>query len=75
MYTESRKLHLIDEVMKIDNDAVLAKLESIVEKLKSAGSKTSFKEFAGIWTKEEAEEIELIIKESCETINPQGWIN
>jgi hypothetical protein len=32
-----------------------------------------FSEFSGIWSKDEAEEIERIIEESCETINPDDW--
>ncbi|RYU87982.1 hypothetical protein EWM62_15950 [Mucilaginibacter terrigena] len=73
MYTEGRKLHIIDEVLKLNSDAALAKLESVVEKLKEETPKTGFKDFAGIWTKKEAEEIELAIKNSCENINPEDW--
>ena len=35
-----------------------------------AGSK-SFKDFAGIWTAAEADEMTKIIEDSCEQINPE----
>lgn len=74
MYTEARKLHLIDEVLKISNEATLSELELVVEKSKERKErKSSFSEFAGIWTEKEAVEIERIIEESCETINPDDW--
>lgn len=74
MYTEARKLHLIDEVLKISNEATLSELELVVEKSKELKErKFSFSDFAGIWTEKEATEIERIIEESCETINPDDW--
>lgn len=32
MITEARKLHLIEEVLKINSDTVLAELESVIKK-------------------------------------------
>lgn len=32
MYSEARKLHLIEEVLKIESDAVLAEIEAVVKK-------------------------------------------
>lgn len=32
-----------------------------------------FKNFSGIWTNDEAEEIERIIAEFCEVIYPEDW--
>ncbi len=34
---------------------------------------SGFAEFSGIWSKDEAEEIEQIIANSCETIHPDDW--
>ena len=75
MYAEAKKLHIIEEVLKIDNDNVLSALENFLKM--SGKNKTSrnfdIGAFSGIWTKEEAEEIEKIISESCETIHPDDW--
>ena len=75
MHIETRKLHLIEEMLKVKSEATLAALENL---LKSTNNKTvkktpSLKDFSGIWSKDEAEEMERIIAESCETINPDDW--
>ncbi len=75
MYSEAKKLHLIEEVIKIKSEAVLMEIEAVIKR--SIGPKRSGKvsahDFSGIWSKDEAEEIERIIAESCETIHPDNW--
>lgn len=76
MYSEARKLHVIEEVLKVKSDATLAAIENLLKrssKSKSVRKGSSFKDFSGIWSKEEASEIEKIIAESCETIHPDDW--
>ena len=73
MYSEAKKLHIIEEVLKINNDATLSALENFVKKSRKTAAvkdETGFSEFSGIWSKEEADEMERIIEESCETIHP-----
>jgi len=75
MHIETRKLHLIEEMLKVKSEATLSALEKL---LKSTNNKTvkktpSLKDFSGIWSKDEAEEMERIISESCETIHPDDW--
>ncbi len=70
MYSEARKMHLIEEVIKVKNEAVLIELESV---LKKAGSATgqprlSAHDFVGLWSKEDAESIEKAIEDGCEQI-------
>lgn len=74
MYGEAKKLYLIEAILKIENDAILEEVEAVItrNKLQIAGRK-SFKNFAGIWTSAEADEITRIIEESCEQINPDDW--
>lgn len=74
MYGEAKKLYLIEAILKIENDAILEEVEAVItrNKLQVAGRK-SFKNFAGIWTSAEADEITRIIEESCEQINPDDW--
>jgi len=75
MHIETRKLHLIEEMLKVKSEATLSALEKL---LKDTNNKTvkktpSLKYFSGIWSKDEAEEMERIIAESCETIHPNDW--
>ena len=76
MHSEAKKLHIIEEVLKINSDATLSSLEDFVKKSKmgkSVNNRHGFGEFSGIWSKDEAEEMERIIAESCETIHPDDW--
>lgn len=75
MHIEARKLRLIEEMLKVKSEATLSVLEDL---LNSTNNKTvqktqSLKDFSGIWSKDEAEEMERIIAESCETIHPDDW--
>lgn len=73
MLTETRKLHIIDEVLKIDSEVALAEIERLVDDLKKEKPKNNFDEFIGIWSKEEADQIEKTINDSCGNINPEDW--
>jgi hypothetical protein len=76
MYAEVKKLHIIEEVLKINSEATLSALEDFMKKsIKDENIKKGpgFREFSGIWSKDEAEEMERIIAESCENIHPDDW--
>ena len=75
MLLETKKLHIIEEVLKIKNDAILLDIEAFVSKATQAKVAVNFdaKTFSGIWTNEEADEISKIIEEACENINPDDW--
>ena len=76
MYSEEKKLHIIEEVLKIKSEATLTALEVFLKKSKKGENMSNnkgFSEFSGIWSKDEAEEMERIIEESCEIINPDDW--
>jgi hypothetical protein len=74
MYGEAKKLYLIEEILKIDNEAVLEEVETVISKSKlHVVNRKSFKDLLGVWTEEEADEMKKIIEESCEQINPNDW--
>lgn len=76
MYSQARKLHLIEEVLKIQSEATLIAIENFLNKSKEIndqGTTSGFRDFSGIWGKDEAEERERIIEDSCETIHPDDW--
>lgn len=74
MRGEAFKLHLIEEILKINNDAVLAEIKSIIAKSwsQSVGRK-SFKDFAGMMTEDEVNELDKTIEGDCEMINLDDW--
>lgn len=75
MYAEIRKLHLIEEVLKIDNEYTLSALENILKKtsVSENGFQSPFAAVSGIWSTEEAQEIEIAIMKNCEQINQDDW--
>ncbi|RFM27937.1 hypothetical protein [Deminuibacter soli] len=74
MHGEAKKLHLIEEILKIENDALLAEVETVIARSKLYTVKRrSFKDFAGMMTDSEVTELEKIIEEGCEQINEDDW--
>lgn len=77
MYTESRKIQLLEEVLKLTNEATLIELETVVNKSKKSTSakvkKPSIYDFVGMLTKKEAKQMRKAIEETCETVNPDDW--
>lgn len=74
MYSESRKIQLIEDVLKVENDSILSKLESVLKNSRAAKEKKkSIYDFVGIISNKEAQEMKKIIKETSETINPDDW--
>lgn len=71
MYGETKKLHLIEEILKMENDNILDEVAAILNKGKFqvAGSRRSFSDFAGLMSDAEADEFEKIIEEGCEQIH------
>lgn len=68
MYLETRKLYLIEEILKIDNELVLNEVEAVIDKSKTyedAMERPSFKAFAGMMSDEEADELLKVIEEGC----------
>lgn len=65
MYGESRKLHLIEDILKTEDEAILKQAESLFSKGKviNIPTRKSFTEFAGMLTDEEANEMKRIIED------------
>ena len=77
MFTEARKIHLLEEVLKTTNETTLIELETVLGKNKKKGlikeKKPSIYDFVGILTKKEANNMRKAIEESCEKINLDDW--
>jgi len=73
MYAEAKKLHIIEEVLKVDSDAVLAELENILSKSNPLKPKKHFSNIVGKLSPEEVDELERNIDDGCEQINEDDW--
>ena len=70
MFIESRKIHLLEEVLKVSSEATLHELENVIKKSKhSKEKKTSAHDFVGLWSEKDAALIERAIAEGCEQID------
>lgn len=75
MYLEAKKLHIIEEVLKIDSEAVLLELEAMVNKttrLKKVAKKSAH-DFLGLISEKDILLMDAAIEEGCEQINPDDW--
>ncbi len=74
MYSEARKLHIIEAVLKTDNEATLEAIEMIVDKeTATMKPKSKFSELVGVLTIEEADAMRQTIEENFEKIYPNDW--
>ncbi len=74
MYADSRKIHIIEAVLKTDDDKTLSQLEQVIQQSPHKNEKKiSAHNFVGILSKEDAELMEKAIEEGCEQIHPDDW--
>lgn len=73
MYTDSRKIHIIEAVLKTENDETLSQMEQVIEQSQKAERKFSAHDFVGTLSKEDAALIEQAIEEGCEQIHADDW--
>jgi len=73
MYTDSRKIQIIEAVLKTENEETLSQLEQVIQESQKTQRKISAHDFVGTLSKEDAELIEQAIEEGCERIHPDDW--
>ena len=74
MYSESRKIQLIEDVLKVDNDSILSKLKNVLKNSRATkDKKKTIYDFVGIISNKEAQKIKKAIKETSETIHIDDW--
>jgi len=73
MYSEARKIHLIEEVLKVTDDTVLLELENVLSNHSKPEKKPNIYDFVGIVSKSDASEMNRAIAESCENIDENDW--
>ncbi len=72
MIAVEKKLHLIESLIKENDELVLIKVEEILNKSSDMGKKRFSSLNIGI-SAEEAAELEQIIEDGCEQINDDDW--
>ena len=74
MYSEARKLELINRLQKVSDEDTLLKLEAILEPaIKDQMKKPDWSILAGMLTEEEAVQMKQSIHEACEQIDEDDW--
>lgn len=75
MVTDTRKLHLIEELLRTKSEQVLAEVEAVLKRRKRSKKteKFSARDLSGIISAEDAELMEEAIEEGCEQIHPDDW--
>ena len=75
MYSEARKLHLIEEILKVKSESVWIALENVLKKdeVKLDIEKPTIYDFVGILSEKDAKAMKKAIEEACETIDENDW--
>ena len=69
MYADSRKINIIEAVLKVEDEQTLSQIEQTIQQSKPNGKRTSAHSFVSTLSKEDAALIEKAIEEDCEQIN------
>lgn len=74
MNTETRKLNLIDQLIKTSSEQVIEGIEQILSRQKKVNNqKKGFNQFVGLMTKKEANSFRDNIEKGCENIDTDEW--
>ena len=74
MVSTARKMHVIEKVIKLEDERSFGAIESILDRSNPSKPKRgSAFDFVGRWSKEDAGLIEKEIDESCEQIHEDDW--
>ena len=75
MYLETKKINVIAEVLKVEDESTLNKIESVLKekKTKKKLPQRNLKKFSGILSDEDAEMMTKVIKETSGTVHPDDW--
>ena len=72
IYTESKKLHLIEVLLKEKDDEVLKQVEKVLTASTNKSS-SKFNNFSNRLSEKELDEFERNIEDGCEQINENDW--
>ena len=70
MYADSRKIQIIEAVLKMEDAITLSQVERVIAK---NSNRTSAHNYTGILSKDDVLLINKAIEEGCEQINSDDW--
>ena len=73
MYTDNRKIQIIEAILKTENEETLSQIEQVIQESQKPEKKFSAHDFVGTLSKEDAILIEQAIEEGCEQTHPDDW--
>jgi hypothetical protein len=73
MVRESRKIQLIEDVLKLQSDSTLTELEKVIKKSKNKKKRLYMYDFVGVMSPKEIGQVKQAIAESSEKIDPNDW--
>lgn len=74
MFSESRKMHLLEDVIKLRDESVLLEIEALLARpLPKGKPNVDAHEFIGLFNIGDVELMEKVINEGCEQIDPADW--
>lgn len=74
MFGETKKIHIIEEILKISDANILQEVEDILlNHNRKIVKDKNFSAFAGSLTDEDVNELQVIIDTGCEKINTDDW--
>ena len=74
MYSETKKLYLIEELLKVESDVILAEIEIVLAKSRNElPQSNSFTGIMGELSLADVNELERNIHDGCEQINENDW--
>lgn len=77
MYSDARKIHLLEAVLRVKDEATLVRLEEVLAEVEPStggtNSKPTIYDFLGMVTPAEAIEMRAAIHATSEQIHPDDW--
>lgn len=73
--SDTRKLHIIEAILKTNDEGVLQKIEAIVDDSDANGNRPrgKFSELLGLLTIEDANTMKKAIDDNFEKVDPDDW--
>jgi len=74
MLRESRKIHLIEEVLRLNDEDTLSELEGVLKRSgKAKRSTRTVYDFLGVLSAKEVKQMKKAINETSEIVNKEDW--
>jgi hypothetical protein len=73
MYSDGKKIHLLERIIQTQDDELLSSLEVVLGEYERKKPQKSAFLLQGLLTEEDVTELNSIIEKGCENIDADGW--